>query len=512
MIKVVCKGHDYSYEIKELLKLFYNLEEIIVLTEIEGTLDMNTTLIEADLKKDLKKDLEEVLKEDLIVSDMEILGDRIQVTTKVYYEGKKYEVTENKVYDSEQPLSIKKIGKNLVKRGIFQLLKSIKKTYLPWGFLVGIRPTKIVHELMEEGKGKEEILAILQEEYFLQEEKSQLLISVAEREHPFIYPIDENKVSIYISIPFCPTRCVYCSFPSNPLKQWGHLQDQYIEALCREIEETAKVLQLKGKEIENIYIGGGTPSTLNIPQLKELFKCLEGAFNLKALKEFTFEGGRPDTIDEEQLKFLKEKGISRLSINPQTMNDCTLETIGRNHTVEELKKAFNLAKKVGFDNINMDIIIGLPGEDASMVRNTMEELKKLQPANLTVHTLAVKRASKLKDEKENYLKNEEEEILEMLEITKAYAAEMGLVPYYMYRQKHMLGHLENIGYCKPGYEGIYNIQIMEEKQTIVAFGAGGVSKFVYPKENRLERVPNIKNLEQYLVRVDEMVERKKSYL
>ncbi|MBM7613898.1 coproporphyrinogen dehydrogenase HemZ [Alkaliphilus hydrothermalis] len=500
MIKVVCIGHDYAYEVKELLKLFYPTEEMSISTN----------------KDDLSNPIPSSMVDEGIISRIDILENQVKVTTEVYYDGKSENVVEVKALNElheKDPQVIRKISKTLIKRGIFQLLKQIKKTYLPWGILVGIRPTKIVHELMEEGKTSVEILQILQEEYYIQEDKGQLLLSVAEREHPYIYPIDESKVSIYISIPFCPTRCVYCSFPSNPMKQWGYLQDAYVEALCKEIIETSKLIREKGKDIENIYIGGGTPSTLNIQQLEKLFNCLEVSFDIKDLKEFTFEAGRPDTIDEEKLTFLKNKGVGRLSINPQTMNDCTLESIGRDHSAEDLKESFRLAQKVGFENINMDLIIGLPGETSEMVEHTMKEIQLLQPTNLTVHTLAVKRASKLKDEKDSYdLQEEEEEIIKMLGITQAYADKMELKPYYMYRQKHMLGHLENIGYCRPGYEGIYNIQIMEEKQTIIAFGAGAVSKFVYPKENRLERVPNIKNLEQYLVRVEEMVERKKIYI
>ncbi len=493
MIKVVCIGHNYAYEVKELLKLFYPPEEILI--------SINDETVEAMVSID-----------EVIISSVNVIDEQIIVETEIQYNGKIEKIREVRNLMNCNVLHKRKVEKNLVKRGIFQLLEKVKKTYIPWGILIGIRPTKIVHELMEEGKPKEEILKILQEEYLIQQEKGQLLLSVAETEHPFIYPIDEDKISIYISIPFCPTRCIYCSFPSNPIKQWGHLKDDYVDALCKEIVETAKDFNHRGKIIETVYIGGGTPSTLNITQMEKLFNCLKDSFNLQTIKELTFEAGRPDTIDEEKLQFLLNNGVTRLSINPQSMNDCTLQTIGRNHSVEDIKKAYFLAEKVGFKNINMDLIIGLPGEDSSMVENTMKELLDLKPNNLTVHTLAVKKASQLKEEKESYRLEEEEEVIKMLKITQDYANKMGLKPYYMYRQKHMLGHLENIGFCKPGFEGIYNILIMEEKQTILAFGAGAVSKFVFPKENRLERVPNIKNLELYLERVDEMATRKKNYL
>ncbi|GAB6087972.1 coproporphyrinogen dehydrogenase HemZ [Alkaliphilus crotonatoxidans] len=487
MIKVYLTGHNYEYEVKELLKLFYPPEAV----EFEP------------------EENAEDFSEEKLISQISLNHDYVRVHTSYYLRGETISLQETSQIDGQ---NLQRLEKRLIKRGIFKLLKEKKESYLPWGILTGIRPTKIVHELMERGVGQGEILQELQEEYLIHEDKAQLLVDVAQREYPYLYPLDDGKVSVYISIPFCPTRCVYCSFPSNPLKQWSHLQEPYVEALCREIRGVAPILKRTGKQIETLYIGGGTPSVLTIEQLKQLDDCIKEAFLLDTLKEFTFEAGRPDTIDAPKLEKLRQMGVTRLSINPQTMNDCTLRAIGRNHSVEALKSAYYLAKEMGFEEINMDLIIGLPGETPEMVRHTMEEIEALSPVNLTVHTLALKNASKLKEEKGTYRLTEGAEILKMLKITQDYAAAMGLQPYYMYRQKHMLGHLENIGYCKPGYEGIYNIKIMEEKQTIIAFGAGAVSKFVYLDENRLERVPNVKNLEQYLNRVEEMVQRKIKYL
>lgn len=496
MIKVICIGHDYEYEIKELLKNFYKIDEI----EINSINHEEYAYKKSDILNHEKS---------MLLSILDIDENKIIVNSNL---NNKEEVIEEESIDDKNHLEIKKISKRLIKRSIFKLLTENKNIKVPWGILTGIRPTKIVHELLEKGISEENIFSILKNEYCINNSKVQLLMDVAKIEHKFVYPIDESKVSIYISIPFCPTRCVYCSFPSNPLKQASHLVEDYVQALCIEIKEVSKLIRESGKTVQTIYIGGGTPTTLSIQQFEKIFDAINTNIDLDNLEEFTVEAGRPDTIDYGKLKFLKESNITRLSINPQTMNDCTLKEIGREHTVKDLIESYKMATEVGFENINMDIIIGLPGEDAKMVEYTMNEIKKLCPANLTVHTLAIKRASQLKEKEKEYLLTEANEVIDMLNITKNYAETMGLKPYYMYRQKHMVGNLENIGYAKPGYECIYNIQIMEEKQTIIALGAGGASKFTYPAENRLERVPNVKNLEHYINRVDEMVERKRRYL
>lgn len=493
MLKVFLIGHDYEYEVKELLKLFYDADALIIYSN------------------DHHVDLEaENLSEDIIINKLIKNRNETTIITEAYISGEKNKTIKTVVIDGNLH-DVKRKTKQLIKSAFFQLLIKYNKVYLPWGFLTGIRPTKIVHELLNEGKSQEEITYILTKDYYISKAKAQLLLEVANIEHKYVYPIDEKKVSIYISIPFCPTRCSYCSFPSNPLDRFHTYIEDYIEAICKEIKGTSEILNRKGKEIETVYIGGGTPTTLNTRQFQKIFDVLVDSFDISKLKEFTVEAGRPDTVDTEKLIFLKKSGVTRISINPQTMNDCTLKKIGRNHSVIETVEAYQLARKIGFDHINMDIIIGLPGENIDMIHNTMKAIKKLLPSNLTVHTLAIKNASRLKEQQYSTDKKNSK-IVKMLEITENYARDMGLKPYYMYRQKHMVENLENIGYAKPGYECIYNIQIMEEKQTIIAMGAGAVSKIVFPKENRLERVPNIKNLELYIERVDEMIERKKKHL
>lgn len=496
MIKVICIGHNYEYEVRELLKMFFKPSEI----EISCVDYRHYTNEILDEKVDFS--------EERLISKLTI--EENQATAISIFNGRE-EIIKNQLKNIDQH-EIKRANKIIIKRSLFQLLKRMKNVEVPWGILTGIRPTKIVHELIEKGFREEEILSNLLNNYCIEDSKAQLLIDVAKAEHNFIYPIDENKISLYVSIPFCPTRCLYCSFPSNPLKQSAHLVDAYVDSLCKEIEGVSNLIGEAGKKVQTIYIGGGTPTTLNVEQFAQIFDTIKANIKLDCLEEFTVEAGRPDTIDYEKLMFLKQSNVTRLSINPQTMNDCTLKEIGRDHSVEELIQSYKMAVEVGFENINMDIIIGLPGEDSKMVQYTMDEIQKLSPVNLTVHTLAIKRASRLKEQEEDYNLAQQQEVMDMLEITRNYANNMGLKPYYMYRQKHMVGNLENIGYSRPGYECIYNVQIMEEKQTIVALGAGGTSKFTYPKENRLERVPNIKNLEQYIDRVDEMIERKRKYI
>ncbi len=482
MLYVILKNHDFKYEVAELVKLFttqFNFEE--------------------------EKNFGRVLENKLITYNNNLIS-----TTK-YYEnyGLRFEEKESLNIEGLNEQELKKLTKEMIKRTMFKVLKRVYSTYVPWGILTGIRPVKIVHNLLDKGIDEELIKENLRNNYLISDEKIDLALEIAKRERIFIYPIDQNKISLYVSIPFCPTRCYYCSFPANPLKTFGHLKQEYVDKLIEEIKGLAKIIKDTNKEIETLYIGGGTPTTLEPDEMNTLIKALFEELDLSRIKEFTVEAGRPDSITRDKLEVLKKHNVSRISINPQTMNDETLVKIGRDHTVKDIIECFNMARALGFDNINMDIILGLVDEDLDMVRNTLEEIKKLSPESLTVHTLAVKRASNLKENLHEYQLTQYEEMIDMIELSMEYAREMGLNPYYMYRQKQMLGNLENIGYARDGYECIYNIQIMEEKQSNYAVGAGSISKFVYVEEDRIERVDNVKNVEQYIDRVEEMVERKR---
>lgn len=403
--------------------------------------------------------------------------------------------------------------KNRLKQVLYQMLAEYTGKTLPWGTLTGIRPTKIPMKFLEEGKSRDEIKTYMQDTYFASDAKIELSMDIAERELALLEKIDyENGYSLYIGIPFCPTTCLYCSFTSYPLASWAKRVDEYLDALEKEIDFAAA--EFADKHLNSIYIGGGTPTTLEPYQLERLIKKIKSSFDLSDCLEFTVEAGRPDSITREKLEVLRKQGISRISINPQTMKQETLKLIGRHHTVEQTIESFQTARELGFDNINMDLIMGLPEETLEDVRDTMEQLEQLAPDNVTVHSLALKRAARLNMFKEDYKDYKMVNTQEHMDLTASYAKKMGLFPYYLYRQKSMAGNLENVGYAKPGKAGVYNILIMEEKQTILALGAGATTKRVWAEPNpdgthRIERCENVKDVASYIERIDEMIERKR---
>lgn len=501
MITVKLNAPGFEYDIHSLVKAFYPEQKVSVTAE------------------------EKVYDEPEIWS-MQIfyLKDRMQITWQECLYGD----TDGTLPEQRRELpprtfpvdfSNRVQTKNLLKQNLYQMLAAYTRTELPWGTLTGIRPTKIPMKMLEEGKSRETIAAYMRETYFASEEKIALAIAIAERELALLSKIDyENGYSLYIGIPFCPTTCLYCSFTSYPLASWRKRVDEYLDALEKEIDFVA--VRFAGKHLNTIYIGGGTPTTLEPYQLDRLIRKIKCSFDLSDCLEFTVEAGRPDSITKEKLEVLRRHGISRISINPQTMKDETLRLIGRHHTVAQTVESFQLARELGFDDINMDLIMGLPGEELADVQRTMEELKKLNPDNITVHSLALKRAARLHMFKDDYKDYKMVNTQEHMDLTAAYAKEMGLEPYYLYRQKSMAGNLENVGYAARGKAGIYNILIMEEKQTIMALGAGATTKFVIPQKQdgkdgtdvcgsfKIERVENVKDVENYLLRVDEMIERK----
>lgn len=400
--------------------------------------------------------------------------------------------------------------KRLVKLSLFALLSNETGIVPRWGLLTGVRPAKIVNALLDEGADDAACLAYLTEKYLVHPQKAALTLEVAKAERRLLASNGKEDISLYIGIPFCPTRCLYCSFTAYPLAQYKNRVDEYLGAMFRELDYLAAYA--KRFHLKNIYIGGGTPTSLTEEQLERLLQKVEELFRPTEDMEYTVEAGRPDTITKEKLRLMKAYGVNRISINPQTMSDETLKRIGRKHTVEDIRRVFYEAREVGHDNINMDLILGLPEETPEDVRHTMEEIMALDPDNVTVHTLAVKRASRLKEQFDLYTMTTAQTLEEMLGITAEYAEKMGLSPYYMYRQKNMVGNFENVGYCKPGKEGVYNIQIMEEKQTILAAGAGASTKTVDPETDRIERVFNVKSVEDYIGRIEEMIDRKRQGL
>lgn len=412
--------------------------------------------------------------------------------------------------EAQQMASGKKEARNVFKRMMYDMLKKLTGRELPWGTLTGVRPTKIVYTLLEDGKNDHEIRDYLKKEYYVSEKKGDLAIKVASNEKRLLEKLDYNNgYSLYAGIPFCPTTCLYCSFTSYPLAVWKDRVDTYVDAMLKELEFTSRLM--KDKKLDTFYMGGGTPTTLEPEQLDRVLSFFEEHFDTTGLKEYTIEAGRPDSITRDKLLIMKKHGVDRISINPQTMNDDTLKLIGRHHTVEQIKEAFTLARECGFDNINMDLIIGLPGETREHIERTMREVALLAPDSLTVHSLAIKRAARLNIFWEKYKDYAMVNTDDIINMTADCAAAMGMEPYYLYRQKNMAGNFENVGYSKPGMEGIYNILIMEEKQTIMAVGAGASTKVVFPEENRIERVENVKDVTTYIENIDEMIDRKRRF-
>lgn len=411
-----------------------------------------------------------------------------------------------------------KIGENLkedIKRLVFSSLKDITGDVYPWGILVGIRPSKIALKHLEEGKTESQIVEIFESRHLASEEKAKLCIEVAKAEEYFVNR-DEKSIAIYVGMAFCPTRCFYCSFAANPIGGNKKLVNPYLDALIYEIKEIKKYVDERNLKIESVYFGGGTPTAVNNEEFENLMNEIFNAFvKDRNLLEFTVECGRPDSITREKLISMKKYNTTRISINPQTMNDETLAMIGRGHNSQDVIDKFKLARELGFNDINMDMIIGLPGEGLDDAKNTARELLKLKPDNLTVHGLSLKRASILYENfilKKGLQIKPQTELSDMYEESRNLAKELGLSPYYMYRQKNMVGNMENLGYSKKGKECVYNIQMIEDKQTIIALGADAVSKVVFLDENRIERFANVKDVKGYTSRIKEMVEGKRKLL
>jgi len=396
--------------------------------------------------------------------------------------------------------------KNQGKQYLYKTLSELTGKVPDWGILTGIRPVRLAWDHMRAGHSLEETRACLMDYYYLTPEKADLLLGLVTLQQRIMGEFDPKALGLYIGIPFCPTRCTYCSFTSNQAPRAK--QQLYMDALYKEIDAIGAAMAEKGVYPESIYIGGGTPTTLEAEDLKQLLDRIPQAFDLSKLKEFTVEAGRPDTITAPKLEAILKSGAERISINPQTMKQETLDLIGRRHTSEDILRAFALAREVGIPVINCDLIAGLPEEKPADFKNSLDTIMDLGPENITVHTLAVKRSSKLHEENETYSYDHGAGVREMVDFASKRLGEGGYHPYYLYRQKQMAGNFENVGYSLPGKESLYNMKTMEENQTIIACGAGGISKVWYPAENRLERVPNVSNYEIYIQRIDEMIERK----
>lgn len=478
MIKIYTNREQYQYDLHALFKAFYPEHEVRVYGlcgqgeredgEARAVLIFDDSKIEAVFDIDGEKEYTNIYKNDTCVT------------------------------------------KNAHKLSVYHDLCDYTGRTLPWGNLTGIRPTKLSMGMLAEGMDDDAIIAQMKAEHAVSDEKARLSLDIAKREKRILDKIHyEDGYSLYIGIPFCPTTCLYCSFTSYPIAQWKKRVNDYLDALFREIDFVAQAYQ--DKVLDTVYIGGGTPTTLEADALDRLLSRIRERFDFRHVTEFTVEAGRADSITRDKLDVLKKHGVTRISVNPQTMKDETLKMIGRQHTVAQVRDAFALARAAGFDNINMDIILGLPGELEADVQNTVDEIARLNPDSLTVHSLAIKRASKLSQWiEENGIASLNNTDATM-EIAQKGADTLGMKPYYLYRQKNMSGNFENVGYAREGKYGIYNILIMEEKQSIIACGAGSISKRVYP-DGRIERSENVKDVALYIQKIDEMIERKRKLL
>lgn len=393
-----------------------------------------------------------------------------------------------------------------IKRELYAFLRAYTGKAPEWGILTGVRPVKLAGELTERNNSSAEAAGILKEKYLISENKADMITDMYSYQKKLCGEANPNSAGIYIGIPFCPTRCLYCSFASNQASDDDIAR--YLEALKKEIAFTGEGMKRSGIIPETLYIGGGTPTSLNAKQLDALISTAKTHMDFSALKEFSVEAGRPDTISVDKLQVLKDHGVDRISINPQSMKMKTLEIIGRSHTPKDIVTAFEMAEKFRFNSINADLIAGLPQEDLSDFTGSLEKVKELGADNITVHSLAVKRASKLIEQDPDFHYKRGSATIRMTDEAYENLISSGFKPYYLYRQKHMAGAGENIGYCLDDKACIYNIRIMDEHQSIIALGAGGISKAYYPSENRLERVPNVTNFMQYIERIDEMLDRK----
>jgi len=482
MIVVRLNEDIFAYDIHSLIKAFYPAQDVKVFVEGEKELDSDAGLPAFFVRFDT------------------------DTITAGYSLGSESGFWGTALSDPADRAAVK----NSLKQLLYRILSELTGQVLPWGTLTGIRPTKIAMQLLEEGKTEEEIYCYMQKTYLASEEKTALSIDIARREQEILADIHyEDGYSLYIGIPFCPTTCLYCSFTSFPICAWKNRVGDYLTALEKEMEFTREACQ--DRILDSVYIGGGTPTTLEPKELERLLSKVRESFDWTNVKEFTVEAGRADSITEKKLEVLKKYGVTRISVNPQTMKDETLKLIGRRHTVDQVVEAYQLARKIGFDNINMDLILGLPGENEEDVAYTIERVKELDPDSLTVHSLAIKRASRLAqwilDNGISTLNNTDK----TMEIAAAGAKALGMEPYYLYRQKNMSGNFENVGYAKPGKAGIYNILIMEEKESIMALGAGTISKVVYG-DGRIERCDNVKDVALYIEKIDEMIDRKRKLL
>lgn len=483
-MKIYIINHTFHYEIENLTRVFFPNEKLdIIKTDSVDFSDFELPCIMTCVKDNQES-------ADICVSvSFEDYSKKITSTVN----------NNSDDYKDEQ--------ERVMAVSLFNVLTEYTGITPPWGILTGVRPIKLFRRMFNEF-GADYTKNYFKHKLLVTDEKTNLAEETEKNERSIIQTSYPNSYSLYISIPFCPTRCSYCSFVSQSVEKTKKLIEPYLELLCKELEYTAKIINPLNLKLETVYIGGGTPTTLNAQQMERLLAVINKNFPMNCCREFTVEAGRPDTVTEDKLKAIFDGGVDRISINPQTMNDEILISIGRKHTAQQTIEAFNLARKIGFKHINMDLIAGLPDEDFESFKNTLDIITNLDPESITIHTLSMKRSSDLTSQGMQIYKHNAEVASKMHSYCRALLSEKGLRPYYLYRQSRMVGNLENIGYAKQDYDGLYNVYIMDETHTVFACGAGAVTKLKDPKSGILQRIFNYKYPYEYINNFDEMLKRK----
>lgn len=465
------KNHNFHFELENLTRLFFPNEKITVIRDFSEP------------------------QPPYIYTEV---SDKITISVNIGSFNKS-ETAVKKLADDDNELVSAQL--------LYKLLCDFTGLTQPWGILTGVRPVKLLRRLAEESN-EEQAVKKFEKDFFVSNEKIALSRETEHNERKILQLSKPESFSLYVGIPFCPSRCSYCSFVMASIERAEKLIEPYTKLLCEEIKRTAEIANKLGLRLETVYFGGGTPTTLSAEQLDTVLRTVNKSFDMSTCREFTVEAGRPDTIDIAKLFALKENKVDRISINPQTVNDEVLKTIGRKHTAQQFFDAFELARKCGFDNINTDLIAGLPTDTTESFKNSLDSIVRLNAECITVHTLCMKRASRLTTEGVTLDLQQARDAREMLAYTQNILGQNEYIPYYMYRQSRMVGNLENVGWSKKGFESLYNVYVMDETHTILACGSGGVTKLKRNNPDYLERIFNFKYPYEYIDRFDELIQRK----
>lgn len=481
-MKLIFQGHDYRYAVEQSLLAFFPEERPVY----EGE-DPNMALVMLSM---------DGLAADA-VTELSAGGKTARGTARV------------DVSEASDGYEEDRLKQRAVKLSFFEAARALTGVTPAWGALTGIRPAKLAAGLLEEGKSEAEADAILRDTYFVSGSRRKLCLPCAKAGLKAKAGLAENEISLYVGIPFCPTRCAYCSFVSNSVEKSFHLVEPYLEALLAEADSAAAMVRELGLKVKSFYMGGGTPTTLTAEQMDRLLERLGERFDLASAVERTVEAGRPDTITAEKLAVLRRNGVDRISVNPQSMDDRVLAAIGRRHSGDDIRAAVELVNAAGFPHVNMDLIAGLPEDTPECFRRTLDEVIGFGTDNITIHTLSLKKGSRITLEGTRI--PTVEEVSEMLDYAAPALEAAGFAPYYLYRQKYMSGSFENVGWCRPGGTGWYNIYIMEELHTILSLGAGGSTKMVDPARNHIERVFNLKFPQEYIQRPEKITANQEAF-